>query len=70
MENSMSPKGRNIITKKIRTAQASKEILSTWDLLKEKDFHLNSDFLVIQEQEFGNLIEEIIKEVMRSEKST
>jgi hypothetical protein len=68
MENSMSPKDKDIIAKKIHHAQVTKKILSTWDLLKEKDFHLNSDFLVIQKQEFRDLITEIIKEVTQSEK--
>lgn len=61
----MSQKSKDIISKKLQHAQITKRVISTWDLLKEKDFHLNSDFLVIQKQEFRDLLIEIVEEIVR-----
>lgn len=51
----------------LHNAQRTKKIISTWDLLKEKDFHLNSDFLVIQKRDLEDLIIEIIEATQTKE---
>lgn len=57
---------KKIIESKIRKLEINGNITSTWELLKQKDFHLNSDLLVIDRQEFRDLVLEVLNETLSS----
>jgi hypothetical protein len=44
------------LRRKVEELKIRKKILSTWDIIKEKDFHLNSDYLVIERREFDEIL--------------
>lgn len=47
---------REKIRRKVEELKIRKKIQSTWDIIKERDFHLNSDYLVIERKEFNEVL--------------
>ena len=60
MDKSLKDKVRS----KINILQAQKRITGTWDLIKEQNFLLNTDLLVIDKDEFINLVKEVADEMV------
>lgn len=51
-----------LIIRKIAKLMLKGRIISTWDLIREKNFHLNTDLIVIDKQELRNLVLEVLNE--------
>lgn len=60
----LEDKRKRLVEKKIRQLEIQGRITGTWELIKEKNFHLNSDLLVIERQELRDLVLEAINEIL------
>ena len=60
----LEDKLKRLVEKKIRQLEIQGRITDTWELIKEKNFHLNSDLLIIERQEFRDLVLEVVNETL------
>lgn len=60
----LSSEIKAIIARKIHRLEVEKRVMSTWELVKEKNFHLNSELLIIDRQEFRDLVLEVLNETL------
>jgi hypothetical protein len=57
---------KTIVERKISMLEARRKFLTTWELIKEKDFHINPEYMVIDRQEFRDLVMEAVNEALNT----
>ena len=59
----------DLIIKKIARLMHDKIVITTWELIREKNFHLNTDLVVIDRQELRELVLELVNETLAGDNS-